>query len=969
MPTQLTVLGLALLAAAATAVTPTTSSVTSGSRRIETSLTFGWRFKRGDLPFNGGPLLCSDQYEEVAFPTSLRAKACTLGARENWARVTSDHTTNLPVDCSRACCTNPNCSLWSWYNNSNGASTHPAPTRPAGDGAPPYRYGDCYLGFGPTDPATQCSSENATDFVGGARSIDPLPTFPPRTPVSPSRDVAAPDFDDAKWAKVQLPHDYVIEGEPCFPALGCWNNLSNVMHGSYPKGIGWYRTSFKLPAAARAVGASSFLRFEGCLNDCQVFVNGVFVVRRFAAYSGFTVQLNSTDEPITVAVRADSRTNEGWFYEGGGLHRPVTVVTVPAVRIAEHGVYVTSEPKGKLGEDVTAAATTVRVSVELVRSNTDDHHYSVIADVIDPTSPTTVLHSASEQGAISNETLHLTMEVPSLKLWWSGKHTDKPALYMLRARLMHANTVLDEVSVTFGVRRAVFKADSGFWLNGVPLQIRGFCNHESFGGTGAAIPPRVNQYRIAKMKEMGANAWRGAHEPPAEDLLDAADTLGFLMWVENREFGQEVDGFLPQEQMLQNIHDMVKRSRNHPSVILWSLCNEGGCIQRSQEEAITKGTAAKKVIHSLDTSRPMTAAINYGSQGKECEYDCLTPTLDVIGMNYNWQEWDATHANYSNVPMLSSEMTRGNSARGIYDMLRVDDDGYYSVYSAAPGLMNSWHQINARKNWLAGGFLWTGYDYIGEPVSPVSVSSSFGAIDLCGFEKDSFYYFQANWSSTPAVHLVPSHWNFQVDQKVEVWAYTAHCASLELKLNGKSHSRYHAGRNFNPGDIAKFGNVTWENGTLEAICRDEHKVTVASDKIQTAGAPAGIRLDVDYNNDGLRGDGTDVFLARVTVVDANGVMVPEGPVPHGPRQHVNFEVTGGSVYGVCNGDPTTKRKAWFESDKASSRTTFNGLARVIVLANKLKSPADDAVVKLTATTDSSTGGGNFHAELTVKVHG
>jgi beta-galactosidase len=301
-------------------------------------------------------------------------------------------------------------------------------------------------------------------------------------------------------------------------------------------------------------------------------------------------------------------------------------------------------------------------------------------------------------------------------------------------------------------------------------------------------------------------------------------------------------------------------------------------------------------------------------------------------------------------------------------MLRVEDDGYYSVYSAAPGWMNSWRQINARKNWLAGGFLWTGYDYIGEPVSPVSVSSSFGAIDLCGFEKDSFYYFQANWSSTPAVHLVPSHWNFQVDQKVEVWAYTAHCASLELKLNGKSHSRYHAGRNFNPGDIAKFGNVTWENGTLEAICRDEHKVTVASDKIQTAGAPAGIRLDVDYNNDGLRGDGTDVFLARVTVVDANGVMVPEGPVPHGPRQHVNFEVTGGSVYGVCNGDPTTKRKAWFESDKSSSRTTFNGLARVIVLANKLKSPADDAVVKLTATTDSSTGGGNFHAELTVKVH-
>eukprot|EP01051_Picozoa_sp_SAG22_P006127 SAG22_NODE_390_length_11235_cov_26.293732_7_plen_771_part_00 len=764
----------------------------------------------------------------------------------------------------------------------------------------------------------------------------------------------------------------MIEGEPCFPALGCWNNLSNIMHGSYPKGIGWYRTSFKLPAAATAAGATSFLRVEGCLNDCQVFVNGVFVVRRFAAYSGFTVPLNSINELITVAVRADSRTNEGWFYEGGGLHRPVTVVTVPAVRIAEHGVYVRSEPKGRLGAGVKAAAATVRVSVELSSSSSEDQHqYQVVADVIDTASPTTVVHSAIESGEIGNETLHLTMEVPSLALWWSGNHSSPPRLYTLRARLKHADTLLDEVTVRFGVRRAVFKPNAGFELNDVPLQIRGFCNHETFGGTGSAIPPRVNEYRIATLKRMGANGWRGAHEPPAEDLLDAADSLGFLMWVENREFGQEVDGYLPQEQTLQNIADMVKRSRNHPSIILWSLCNEGGCVQRSQEDAIIKGEAAKKVIHSLDKTRPMTAAINYGSGGKECEFDCLTPTLDVIGMNYNWQDWDATHANYSGVPMVSSEMSRSNSVRGVYDNLREEDDGYNSVYSSAAGWMNSWVQINSRKSWLAGGFFWTGYDYLGEPNSPVSVSSSFGAIDLCGFEKDSFYYFQSNWSATPAVHLVPSHWNFAEGQDIEVWAYTAHCTSLELLLNGKYHARYHEGYHFAPGEIAKFGNVTWQNGTLEAVCRDENKETVASDKIQTAGAPAGIHLDVDYNKDGLLGDGTDVFLARVTVVDANGVMVPEGPVPHGPRQHVNFEVDGGSVYGVCNGDPTTKRKGWFESDKCvkgvCSRTTFNGLARVIVAADKLKS-AKDGVVKLTAKTDSSTGGGSFHAGLSVKVH-
>jgi hypothetical protein len=331
-------------AAAPAAADAPAAAAAQASRRTETPLVFGWRFRRGDLPYNGGPLLCADQLEEVAFPISLKGKACALGARENWARITSDHGgggTNLPADCSRACCTNPNCSVWSWYNNSNGASPHPAPARPFGDGAQPYGYGDCYLGFGKVDPSTQCSSKDAQDMVGGARSIDPLPTFPPRARVAAAEDAAAAGFDDRAWRRVpQLPHDFVIEGEPCFTALGCWNNLSNIMHGSYPKGVGWYRTSFTLPAAARALGAASFLRFEGCLNDCQVFVNGAFAARRFAAYAGFTVPLNifagDADEPITVAVRADSRTNEGWFYEGGGLHRPVRSETHTRARARAH---------------------------------------------------------------------------------------------------------------------------------------------------------------------------------------------------------------------------------------------------------------------------------------------------------------------------------------------------------------------------------------------------------------------------------------------------------------------------------------------------------------------------------------------------------------------------------------------------------------------------------------------------------
>jgi hypothetical protein len=193
-----------------------TSAVARSSRRTEAPLVTGWKFQLGDLPFNGGPRLCSDQLEEVAFPISLKGKACALGARDRWSRVTSGGSTNLPADCSRACCTNHNCSLWSWFNQSDPE----APTPPSPPG-PPYSYGDCYLGFGPTDPATQCSSKDAQDFVGGARILNPLPSFPPRPPVAAADDAAAAAFDDAEWRDVRLPHDFVIEGEPCFPALGC----------------------------------------------------------------------------------------------------------------------------------------------------------------------------------------------------------------------------------------------------------------------------------------------------------------------------------------------------------------------------------------------------------------------------------------------------------------------------------------------------------------------------------------------------------------------------------------------------------------------------------------------------------------------------------------------------------------------------------------------------------------------------
>ena len=322
-----------------------------------------------------------------------------------------------------------------------------------------------------------------------------------------------------------------------------------------------------------------------------------------------------------------------------------------------------STPQGSLS-GATVAPTDIEVSTEVINSGgatsaSSGSTMMLQQDVIDASTQEVVqtenLSFSVDAGA--NQTLTQAMHLPSAKLW----SLDTPHLYILRTKLLDEDkAAVDELNVTFGVRRAVFDVNNGFALNDEKIQLKGFCMHETFGGTGSAIPPTVNDFRIAKLKEMGTNAWRGAHEPVAESLLDSADRLGMLMWVENREFGQEVDGFTPEDVITANIAAMVKRSRNHPSIIVWSLCNEGGCIQRSDEQAVRKGNAAKAVIHALDPTRPMTAAINFGAQVKVCEWDCLSPTLDVVGMNYNWDDWDAFHANNTNQPMVSSELTRGN---------------------------------------------------------------------------------------------------------------------------------------------------------------------------------------------------------------------------------------------------------------------------------------------------------------------
>ena len=494
--------------------------------RDSTTLTHGWKFQLGDLLYNGGPVECADDLK-TAFPLILTGKQCAMGPRDAWAVIEAGNKNNHPDDCARACCTSDNCTMWTWFNG----STSPDEKRRLQGGQSFRTYGACVLGFGTHDTSTDCISEGGVGWLGAARTLPVIPRPPPPHVAGGAEEA---DFDDRAWRQLSIPHDFVIEGTPCLVPLGCIpseTNPSNNMHGSYPKGVGWYRTTFLADASTTAAvsGRVTWLHFEGVLNDAMIFVNGKFLARRFSSYSGFSVELPSSllKASNVLAVRADSRTNEGWFYEGGGLHRPVHLLSAGSVRVAEHGVYVVATPTGSLS-GVTTAPTDIALSAELVNSGASAAlDVTVLQAVIDVDTDTlvhTVKTTVSIQ-ATTNKTATQAMHLPLAKLW----SLETPKLYTLRTRLMQDGSQVDEINVTFGVRRSVFDVNTGFALNDVKIQLKGFCMHESFGGTGSAIPPTVNDFRITKLKELGTNAWRGAHEPVAESLLDSADKLGMLM--------------------------------------------------------------------------------------------------------------------------------------------------------------------------------------------------------------------------------------------------------------------------------------------------------------------------------------------------------------------------------------------------------------------------------------------------------
>ena len=683
---------------------------------------------------------------------------------------------------------------------------------------------------------------------------------------------ASPRYNDKSWRELNLPHDFVLE-QPLDPK-------ANRAQGYRPRGIAWYRRELKLDPSDR--GRHLELQFDGVATHCTVWFNGTPVHRNWNGYTSFSIDITSMarfgDETNTIAVRVDAGSMEGWWYEGGGIYRHTWLVKRDPVHIVTDGVYA-NPVKGADGqwripleatlENSGRASATATVQVRVIDPKGNEIATAQAPATIDPWQKTTV---------------KLSIPIDSPQLW----SIDQPTLYTVTTRVTGEGKV-DEVATKCGFRTICFDVSRGFLLNDQRLVIQGVCNHQDHAGVGVAVPDALLEFRLRKVKEMGANAIRSAHNPPSKELLDLCDRMGILFVDENRHFNAAAE-------YLAQLEWLVRRDRNHPSVILWSLFNEENALQGTEQgREMTRRMVA--VVKNLDATRPVTAAMNRGQlAGDKPNPNSAAHELDVIGINYQVDKYASIRAAYPDKPIISTEdtsqvMTRGAFVTDWDKLVLASYDDKYPGWSDSN--RSAWQAI-AKQPSFAGGFIWTGFDYRGEP-SPFgwpAVSSYFGCMDLCGFPKTAYFIRQAMWiHDRPVLTLVP-HWNWagKEGQPIRVMAVT-NADRVELSLNGSL---------IEEKPVTKFDMVQWsvpyKPGRLEAVAKKDGK-EVARFAVETTGKPAVVRLTPDRTTIGA--DGADVAVFTVAALDSEGRVVPTA------QNKINFELQGaGRIIGVGNGDPT-----------------------------------------------------------------
>ena len=729
-----------------------------------------------------------------------------------------------------------------------------------------------------------------------------------------SADAAMPKFEDSVWAEVLVPHDWAV-ALPFAQSSPGKDSDRGAAHGfkaigrEFPENsIGWYRTSIAIDAADK--GRSIWLEFDGVFRDCLVFANGYVAGRNESGYAPFRVDIADFLDyggPNVVTVRVDATLGEGWFYEGAGIYRHVDLVSADQVHIPQWGVVV------RTTVDANGAAVTAAIDVKTAGSAAEA---ALRLTWLDPSQKIIVVEEPTPlsiaPGRVTTVERRITIPAPLL---WSLENRN---LYTVRAELLRSRRVVDHVDTRFGIRTIDFDAQRGFFLNGKAVKLLGTCNHQDHAGVGTGIPDTLHRWRIAQLQEMGSNAWRSAHNPPATALLDACDDMGMLMIVEQRYNNSDPES-------ISQLERIIRRDRNHPSVILWSLGNEEP--HQATERGARINAALKEHVKRLDPTRPTTFAMDQGWDAG------VGRVVDVLGFNYRTNQIEAYHGRHPDQPVYGSETGSTVATRGEYanDATRHIVRAYDTEHPWWATTAEEWWTIVADRPYIAGGFVWTGFDYRGEP-TPYnefpSISSQFGILDTCGFPKDNYYYYRAWWRpDRPLVHLLP-HWNWagREGQPIEVWAH-GNTEVIELRLNGRSLGRKPMPRN---------GHLEWRvpyaPGKLEAIGYNTGRVA-ARDVRQTSGPAHSLGLKVDRR---VARSG-DVVLVNAIIADARGRPVPTAD------NLLRFSAAGGEVIGVGNGNPNS-----IEPDVASERHAFNGLAQAIIRVGR--GPVDISVA-----SDALTG--------------
>lgn len=751
-----------------------------------------------------------------------------------------------------------------------------------------------------------------------------------------------PGFNDANWRRLDLPHDWSIEGpyDAGAPTGG--------PGGFLPTGVGWYRKHFKVPAGFK--GRQVTIRFDGVYMDSTVWINGHELGRWPFGYSSFhydlTPHLNYGDAPNVIAVRVDnSRQPNSRWYSGSGIYRHVWITATDPLRVADWGTYVTTPV-------VTAETATVRIRTRVKNDRAAAAPASLRSEIVGPDGQV-VATVESEQAvpAGAEQAFDQSVVVLAPQRW----SPETPALYTLRTTVKSGGETTDDYSTTFGIRDLIYDVDRGFLLNGKPTKMFGMCVHHDAGAVGAAVPEDVWERRLRLLKEMGCNAVRTSHNPMAPEFYDLCDRLGLLVmneifdeWTVRKpqiKFGYS-DFF--DEWHERDVVNFIRRDRNHPSVVMWSAGNEIGDQQAPQGTAVVRKLVA--LFHREDPTRPVTA-------GLDSVYDPtrgsapvpFTEALDIAGYNYvdrfgtrRETYFEQDRRAFPARRFIGAEDTAVRGVRGDYEFRTLaPGTPLRAVYASGMIQTAELWKFALTHDYVIGHFMWVGIDYLGEAPWPRKNSVS-GALDTCGFKKDGFYFYQSLFTAQPMLHLFP-HWNWtgREGQVTPVVAYT-NCSVVELFLNGRSlgakarefpregtirgHDRYAKPRVLpTTADVHLSWDVPFEPGVLKAVGYVDGKVACESE-VRTASAAAAIELTVDRKS--LEAGRRGVAHATVRVVDAAGVVVPDA------AHEIAFIVEGaGALIGIDNGDPEDH-----DSYQASRRKAFRGLCLGLVRAGDRPGP-------------------------------